>query len=730
MKALPVTPVRFLRALPLAVVAVLGAYGLIATAGVLGVVLLLAILLLAGALAVWTRSADVGARSTIRRTATAALLTVPAALVVFFSFSSGGFFPDSVALGTLAVGVLLVVRLAVADRPLASFGPAVLVPLAGLAGLAGWALLSQFWSHAPGRATIGFDRDLLYALTFALFASLGSTRARLTWAVRAVAFTMAGVAALSLISRVAPDVLSTSLPPQADGRLAYPLTYWNALGVFCAVAGILVLHLAASDGRRVLRVVAAGALPVLGATLLFTYSRGGLLVAVVGLAVYAVLGRPRGLLSALIAAAPGTAIAMRSAYDATLLSGANPTSPAAVHQGHHVALVVLGCVASAVVLRALLLALDAFLEGDRSPIDRHRPKLRGAALAAALVAVIAAIALGAPGAIAHRWNQFVNQQATPTTPLIRSRLTSASNNGRIELWDIAFDAFKAHPLDGTGAETFETLFYQHRNSAAVVVVNAHSLYIETLGELGIVGLILVALFVLGTLAGLAPFRRGRDRALYAALFSAGLAWALHAGVDWDWQMPAASLWFAALGGLALGRRTAAPDEGAPDTGARAVWPSLRALLAGALVLGACVFPALVLASQVRLNDASNAYADGNCTLADRFARSSIDVLGTRAPPWQIEALCAVRAGDYPLAQTDLRSGLAVDPDDWQLEAALAASIAATGSDARPQAARALALNPQDSGVQALAKALAGGPSLRGEAAARSFLSQQSLLVSG
>ena len=88
------------------------------------------------------------------------------------------------------------------------------------------------------------------------------------------------------------------------------------------------------------------------------------------------------------------------------------------------------------------------------------------------------------------------------------------------------------------------------------------------------------------------------------------------------------------------------------------------------MLAACVFPALVLASQVRLNNASNAYADGNCTLADKFARSSIDVLGTRAPPWQIEALCAVRDGDYPLAQTDLRSGLAVDPDDWQLEAAL------------------------------------------------------------
>ena len=421
MKRLPVTRVRFLRALPLVAVAALGAYGLIASAGALGVVLLLAILVLAGAVAVWARGTDVGAQATIRRTATAALLSAPAILVVFFSFSSGGFFPDSVALGTLAVGVLLIVRLAIAERPLASFGRAALVPLIGLAGLAGWALLSQFWSHAPGRATIGFDRDLLYALTFALFASLGSTRERLTWAVRAVAFAMAAVAALSLVSRVAPDVLATSIPPNAGGRLAYPLTYWNALGVFCAVAAVLALHLAASDGRRVLCVVAAGALPVLGATLLFTYSRGGLLVAVIGLAVYAVLGRPRGLISALIATAPGTAIAMHSAYDATLLSGANPTSPAAVHQGHHVALVVLGCVASAVVLRALLFALDAFLEGDRSPIDRHRPELRGAALAAAIVAVIVAIALGAPGAIAHRWDQFVNQQTPQTAPLTRSR---------------------------------------------------------------------------------------------------------------------------------------------------------------------------------------------------------------------------------------------------------------------------------------------------------------------
>ena len=266
------------------------------------------------------------------------------------------------------------------------------------------------------------------------------------------------------------------------------------------------------------------------------------------------LGRPRGLLSALIAAAPTSAIAVKVAYDDTLLSGADPTSPAAVHQGHQLALVVLGCVAAAVVLRALLLALDRGLEGEDSPIDRHRRAAaehrlgrRGGGCPASRVA------LGAPGAIAHRWNQFVNQPPLRPGPLVRNRLSSTSNDGRIELWTIAVERVHARTRSTAPAPRPTRSSATSTATDLSVVVNAHSLYIETLGELGLVGLAFVALFVLGTLVGLAPFGRGRDRALYAALFAAGLAWALHAGVDWDWQMPAVSLWFAALGGLALGR---------------------------------------------------------------------------------------------------------------------------------------------------------------------------------
>ena len=720
MKALSVTHVRFLRALPLVVVALLGAYGLVASAGALGGVLLVAILVLGGALALWARTATWPCRHDTAHCDRSSA-HCPGGPRRFLQLQLRWLLPGLGRAWPLAVGVLLV------GAPRGRRAPARLVragstrPARRARRLAGLGAAVPVLVARPGRATVGFHRDLLYLFGLRRSSPRSPLDARPTWAVRGVALAMAGVAALAL----SPASRRTcSRRPAASVRrkaglptdlLERPRRLLRGRGRF----------LSAPLLRRrspVLRVLGAVALPVIGTTLLLTYSRGGLLVAVIGLAAYAVFGRPRGLLSALVAAAPGTAVAMKSAYDDTLLSGANPTSAAAVHQGHDLALVVLLCVVSAVVLRTLLLFLDRALEGESSPIDRHQTTLKRTAIGVTAIAVVVALALGAPGAIAHRWDQFVNQQATPTTPLIRSRLTSTSNNGRIELWTIAWNEFRAHPLDGTGAETFEISFYEHRPGQDVVV-NAHSLYIETLGELGIVGLLFVLLFVLGTLAGLTPARRGRDRALYAALFSAALAWSLHAGVDWDWQMPAASLWLAALGGLALGRRSAGGESSVRSV-------SVRSFAAGIVVVGACVFPALVLASQIRLNEATSAYAAGNCTSADQLARSSIDILGTRAPSWQIEALCAVQAHDYRTAEMDLRGGLAADPSDWQLQAALAAATAAAGSDARAEVALARRLNPNDPGIRTLARALAGGPSAKARQAARTFLSQQSLIESG
>jgi hypothetical protein len=47
-----------------------------------------------------------------------------------------------------------------------------------------WTLISERWSHAPGRALVEFDRSLLYRLVTALFGSLAHTRFRLLWILR------------------------------------------------------------------------------------------------------------------------------------------------------------------------------------------------------------------------------------------------------------------------------------------------------------------------------------------------------------------------------------------------------------------------------------------------------------------------------------------------------------------------------------------------------------------
>ncbi len=67
-----------------------------------------------------------------------------------------------------------------------------------------------------------------------------------------------------------------------------------------------------------------------------------------------------------------------------------------------------------------------------------------------------------------------------------------------------------------------------------------------------VGALLLVAALLTILWGFAARARGDDRPLYAALLAAGLAWACHAGVDWDWEMPAVTLPAVVLAGVALG----------------------------------------------------------------------------------------------------------------------------------------------------------------------------------
>jgi len=101
-------------------------------------------------------------------------------------------------------------------------------------------------------------------------------------------------------------------------------------------------------------------------------------------------------------------------------------------------------------------------------------------------------------------------------------------------WHVAWEDARDAPLVGRGAGTF-ALSWLERRPIDDGARDAHSLYVETAGELGAVGLLLI---LLALAPPLAVALRGRGSPAAAAGYVTFLA---HAGVDWDWELPAVTV---------------------------------------------------------------------------------------------------------------------------------------------------------------------------------------------
>ena len=128
------------------------------------------------------------------------------------------------------------------------------------------------------------------------------------------------VCAAAFLSRTVPDAVSGLGELQA-GRLSYPLDYWNSLGLLAGLGIVLCGHFAcASRDHWDARVLGAAAIPLLTATLYYTFSRGATWATLVGIGVYAVLARPRGLLAGALATVPPTVVALMTVNPADVLT--------------------------------------------------------------------------------------------------------------------------------------------------------------------------------------------------------------------------------------------------------------------------------------------------------------------------------------------------------------------------------------------------------------------------
>jgi O-antigen ligase len=608
-----------------------------------------------------------------------------ATITIYLGFNAGGFFVIPPAIVAIALLLCLLLQLTIAARPVQGAGPLATTAIAGMALYSVWTLVSSAWSHSPSRGLIAFDRAMLYTLTLTLTALWPASRHRVRALLGGLTVAIVVIATVAIITRLLPRVWPLAPDVSAD-RLSYPLTYWNADGLLFAIGIIGALQFACSARERLsVRVLATAALPLLATTLYFTLSRGSIAVLIIGAGLFVLFARARGTLPTLVAAAPPSAAALLVAYHAVALTGEHPTSAAAVHEGHHVVIALAAAIVAAALLRLILEPVERRL---RSPGWRL-PVAPWVLVGAAVAVLVAALLL--TGVAQHEIHGFGQTNAIANLSNQRERLTSASNNGRFDIWRVAVHEFDRHPLIGGGAGTFQNVWNQHRNSN-MHILNAHSLYLETLAELGIVGLGLLVVGLGAILVGLVRAVRAAptaERAVPVAALAASVMLLVHAGIDWDWEMPAVVVWFFAVGGATLAVKARAE----PGPAWRHASP-LRLLLGiGCLLLA--VTPALLYLSQVRLERAANALAANDCGTTISEGLGSISAVDVRPEPYMLVGLCDARLGYDSLAIRMERSAVDRDPQDWEFHYALAIVQAASGVDPRAAARRAHHLDPRE-----------------------------------
>lgn len=441
------------------------------------------------------------------------------------AFFSGGYFAEPRLIAAL-VAWTLVLALALVGRPPLPHGLPGALALGGLAALTAWSALSIAWAPLGGPAADSLQRLLLY------LAGLAVAGATLGAAARAVEPALAAGATLvigyGLAGRLLPDLVELSRSERAGGRLEQPITYWNAEGALAAVGLVLCARLAGDRTRPpAVRALAAAAAVPLGAGVYLSYSRGAIGAALAGLLVLVAMAPSAAQLraAALVVAAGAAAAAVAAAFPyVAALEGDAPARDGGL------ALAALTLLAGAVAAASVRLG-----GGDAPPRwARHLPAVATAAVAVALAGLLV-------GGLGER-----PTEAELAAGAGAGRLATVSSN-RYEYWRVGVQALGERPLTGLGAGGFRVEWLKERRIEEAVR-DTHSLPVEIAAELGLPGLLAFAALVAGVMLA-ARLALRRHRALAAGAGAALTTWFLHAGIDWDWQLPAVTLPAVALAGL-------------------------------------------------------------------------------------------------------------------------------------------------------------------------------------
>jgi O-antigen ligase len=565
--------------------------------------------------------------------------------------------------------------LAILIRDQLDVGMLEVAAVVALSCFALWTVLTIAWAGNATEPVLSLERVLVYvAFLPAMF--LVSPRKAASLVLAGVLVAVSAVCAYALATRLLPGTLQSF--PSPDGlQLEAPIGYWNGLGILAATGALVAWGLAANATVRSARALASAAVPALLTTLYFTFSRGSWVALALGLGVaIAAERRPLHFLVLLAASAPTAGVALLVATHSPALSRAGASAHAASAAGHRLAVVLFLCVAAAGAL------------GWAAPIFERRihigPRVRravGAFLVGVVVLACAGVVAraGGPVKLVSRATASFRAPLPANGGDLSRRLVSLSSNGRSEYWRVAWREVVAHPWLGGGAGSYERYWHRGRRTA-YEARNAHNLYLETLAELGPVGLGLL-LVALGLPFAALPRVRGQPAAVAGgAAYAAVLA---HAAIDWDWQLPTVTLAALACGGSVL--ISARPNRAGSAVSGRARVVALGVLLP---------LVAFAIVTQV-----GNSALAGSVAALDRQGPASAARLAVRArdwapwssQPWQRLGEAQLASGNAAGARRSFRHAISINPTDWSLWSDKA--DAESGASRREALARAARLNP-------------------------------------
>jgi hypothetical protein len=588
-------------------------------------------------------------------------------------------------LSLIAVAIGLLVA-----KPAVPTGMAA-VAAVGLVLFAVWCLFSVGWAESGDRALTEGDRWILYSVFFLVLLLLIAERRDAELFLAAVVFGALIVAAYDLVRML--DGHGSSL--FGDGRLLEPLGYINGMGGFYLL-GFWPLAAVAERARHpAVAGSAAGLATLLAGLTVLTVSRGtAFAFAVSALFVLAMLpGRRRRAWFLLLVLASLT-IAWGPLTDVAGSLGPSQFLPTADVVRHAAQWAIWVAAAAGVVWGIAQWARAAFV--------KHSGAVSRVSTALLVVVIGGLIVLGAT-AISNPMHKISEQydaftQLKPVSA--NTRFTSGGGN-RYDYWRIAWRQFLDHPIEGVGAGNFDRTYFLERRTNEDVR-QAHSIELQALGETGLVGALLLAVFLVSVFIGMlsrgrAARRQRSEIGLTLAVSGMFIVWLAQTSVDWLHLIPG-------LTGIALGASAILllPVRPQGKEGLRPVAPLVVAT-ALLLTLAAIVFVGRpTLAEHLRTEGQEKLTSDPGAALQMAFESLSLNPDSLQG--YYLEAAAWARLGAYRSAHRALEEAIAREPHNYVSWALLGDLITRRGdiSAAMMAYGRASALNPRDRGLKALA----------------------------